>query len=73
LAQISEQAKKNLKIYIIDGSLAIRFGVTAGNESEAKKEARKLVKKLMESEILGSAGWSFELEEVKEAKPVRSR
>lgn len=73
MAQIDEQSKKNLKIYVVDGDIGIRFGVAAGSENEAKKGARKLVKKLMESEILGSAGWSFELKEVKEARPTRSR
>ena len=72
MAQINEQSKKNLKIYVVDGDIDIRFGVAAGNENEAKKEAKKLVKKLMESEILGSAGWSFALKEVKEARPTRS-
>jgi hypothetical protein len=71
LAQLGELiAKKNLKIYIVDGDISVRFGAIAANESEAKRAAKKLVKKLMESEALGSAGWSFDLEQVKGAKPV---
>ena len=68
MAQLNAQTKKNLKIYIVDSTIDVRFGVITGNENDAKKEAGKLVKKLMESEILGSLGWSFELSEVKEAK-----
>jgi hypothetical protein len=71
LAQLGEHTvKKNLKIYIVDGGISVRFGVSATNESDAKRVAKKLVKKLMESEALGSVGWSFDLEQVREAKPV---
>lgn len=57
---------------MVDGSLELRFAVTTANEKEAKREAEKLINKLMETEVLGSAGWTFTLSQVKEVRPVKS-
>ncbi len=59
------------KIFIVDGLIELRFGVTGTTEEEATQEARNRVKKSMENEAFGPAvGWTFSLKRIQEAKPV---
>jgi hypothetical protein len=62
--------QRQKKIYIVQALLDLQFGVVASDDDEAKKEAHKLVQKAMETGILGSVGWTLNIKNIHEAKPI---
>ncbi len=62
--------EKSKKIYIVDGVIDMRFAVSESSEGEAGKKAEQLIRKVMETEVLSSFGWSFSVKQIKEAKPI---
>jgi hypothetical protein len=65
--------QRQKKIYIVDGLVDMRLGVAAADEDEAKREARQLVKKVMDTGTFGTVGWNFDVKQVREAKPVEKK
>ena len=59
-----------LKFYIIDGKIEVRFAVSGLNDGNAKDNAVKMVKKMFETGLLGSCGYTFTIETVAETKPI---
>ncbi len=68
---MKEQRKS--KIYVVDGNIDLRFAVTGDNEVEAKHNAEKLIKKVMDTELLGSFGWNLKIKEIREAKTIERK
>lgn len=62
--------QKQKKIYIVDGLVDMRLGVAADDEEEARREARQMVKKVIDTGAFGTVGWNFNIKDVKEAKPA---
>jgi predicted dinucleotide-binding enzyme len=62
--------QRQKKIYIVQASLDLQFAVVASDDDEAKKEARKLVQKALDTGVLGSVGWTLEFKNIHEAKPI---
>ena len=62
--------QKQKKIYIVDGLVDMRLGVAADDEEEARREARQMVKKVIDTGAFGTVGWNFNIKVVKEAKPA---
>jgi hypothetical protein len=65
--------KKKEKYYVVDGKIKIRFAVAGLNEGNAKDNAVRMVRKLLETSLLGSFGHSFEVEEITETQPISQR
>lgn len=61
-------SEKNLRVFLVDATLKMRFAATAENPTAAKTVARGLARRLMASGVLGTVGWSFEIDRVDEAK-----
>jgi hypothetical protein len=64
--------KKKEKYYVIDGKIKIRFPVAGLNEEVAKNNAVRMVRKLLETSLLGF-GYSFKVEEITETQPISKR
>jgi hypothetical protein len=56
------------KFFVVDGKIDVRFVVCGLNDKDAKNNAEKTIKKLIETGILGSCGYTFDITDVKEAK-----
>ncbi|MDG6919718.1 MAG: hypothetical protein JRN11_07870 [Nitrososphaerota archaeon] len=65
--------QKQKKIYLVDGLVDMRLGVAADDEDEARREARQVVKKVIETGAFGTVGWTFNIKDVREAKPVEKQ
>jgi len=62
--------QRQKKIYIVQALLDLQFAVVASDDDEAKKEAHKLVHKALETGVLGSVGWTLNIKNIHEAKPI---
>ena len=58
------------KLYVVDGKIEIRFAVSESNNEKAKEKAEQTIKKLIETGLLGSCGYTFSIKKVVEVKPV---
>lgn len=62
--------KTDCKYFIIDGKIEIRFAVSGDNEEKAKANANRMVKSLLDTGLMGSCGWNFNVEKIVETKPI---
>lgn len=62
--------KRKEKYYVVDGKIRIRFAVVGQNEGNAKDNAARTIKKLLETSLFGSFGYSFEVERITETQPI---
>lgn len=65
-----KREKRKEKYYIVDGKIRIRFAVVGLNEGDAKDNAVRTIKKLLETSLFGSFGYSFEVERITETQPI---
>lgn len=72
---ISDHVKESKvsRIFIVDGNIDLRFAVTGEDEAEAKRNAERLIKKILDTEVLGTFGWTLKIKDVKEARPVEKK
>ena len=58
------------KIYVADCKIEIRFAVSGSNGDRAKTKAEQMLKKLLETDQLGSFGFNINVEKMTEYKPT---
>lgn len=55
------------KVFVVDAIIDVRFGVVAPDEKKVEDRAKDVIKKLIETGILGGAGFSIEIKKISPA------